>query len=78
MKRYEKWAKKEGLLTGELPELAELQALLKKTMPSDEPPHQVSSVEPYREGVTKMVEEGVETKASRDEPAVQASYQECG
>ena len=30
VKRYEKWAKKEGLLTGELPELAELQALLKK------------------------------------------------
>ena len=30
VKRYEKWAQKQGLLAGELPGLSELQALLKK------------------------------------------------
>lgn len=61
--RYREWAGEQGLLTGELPELEKLQALLESTRPDKQPPQNRSTVEPYREVVEKLVKEKVEAKA---------------
>lgn len=63
VQKYKGWAEAQGLLAGELPPLAELQALLSKTLPDFQPPQNVSTVEPYRAVVEKLVSEGVESKA---------------
>jgi transposase len=63
VKQYRAWAAAQGLLTGPLPPLEELQVLLKKTLTSTPPPQNVSSVEVYREMVTPLVKEGTEAAA---------------
>jgi transposase len=63
VKKYKGWAKTHNLLEGELPSLEELQELLDKTMPEPQPPQNVSTVEPYRAVVEKLVKEGVEVQA---------------
>ena len=54
-RRYRAWAEEQGLLMGELPELERLQELLEKTLPEKQPPQNISTVEPYRKIVEKMV-----------------------
>lgn len=63
VKKYREWAAEQGVLEGELPPLAELQALLAKTMPETPPPQNVSTVENYRAVVEKLVDEKVESMA---------------
>jgi transposase len=63
VKKYRVWADEQGLLTGELPPVAELHHLLATTLPSSAPPQNVSSVEPYRKMVVKLRTEGVEVAA---------------
>jgi transposase len=63
VKRYRQWATEQNLLAGELPDLEKLQALLDSTLPQNAPPQNVSSVEPYREMVERLRQEGVEIKA---------------
>jgi len=62
-RRYRAWADEQGLLTGELPEPEKLQELLERTLPEKQPPQNISTVEPYREVVEKLVKEKVEAKA---------------
>ena len=64
--RYRAWANKQGLLTGPLPSLGELQRLLEETLKVPSPPQNISSVEPYRELVIKLRKEGVEIAAIRE------------
>lgn len=61
--RYRAWATAQHLLTDPLPPLGELQRLLEETMASPPPPQNVSSVEPYREVVIKLRQQGVERAA---------------
>jgi len=63
VKRYREWAHEQNLLKGELPDLAELQALLERTLPATAPPQNVSGVEPYRALVEQWRQDGVEVKA---------------
>ncbi|MBC8503473.1 MAG: IS21 family transposase [Chloroflexi bacterium] len=63
VKRYREWAEEQELLEGELPEIEQLQRLLEETLPDRQPPQNVSTVEPYREIVEKLVKEKVEAKA---------------
>ncbi len=63
VKRYREWAEEQGLLTGALPALGDLLALQNETMPTQPPPQNVSSVEPYRELVVQWVRENVEIAA---------------
>ena len=63
VQRYRQWAEDQDLLTGPLPELGDLVALLGETMPGKQPPQNVSSVEPYRDVVEKLVKENVEIAA---------------
>lgn len=63
VKRYRQWATEQNLLEGELPDLERLQELLDSTLPQSAPPQNVSSVEPYREMVERLRQEGVEIKA---------------
>jgi transposase len=78
IKRYKDWAKGQGLLEGPLSSLEELQVLADQTMPEQKPPQNVSSVEPYRRLVEKLVKENVEIAAIRCRLAEQGyggSYQ---
>ena len=68
VKQYRAWATAQGLLSGPLPTLEELQLLLKKTLTSTPPPQNVSSVEGYREMVTPLVKEGTEAAAISGPP----------
>jgi transposase len=63
VKRYRAWAAAQGLLTGELPPVEQLQALLETTLPDKQPPQTVSSVAAYRAVVEKLVKEKVEVAA---------------
>jgi len=63
--RYRVWAKKQGLLEGELPALSELHQILEKTLERPAPPQNISTVEPHRELVIKLRREGVEVAAIR-------------
>jgi transposase len=63
VKRYRDWAEDQGVLEGVLPDIEVLQGLLEKTMLDRQAPQNMSSVEPYRELVEKMVKEKVEAKA---------------
>lgn len=66
VQRYRQWAESQGLLKGDLPSLSELQALLERALPEPIPPQNVSSVEPYRKVVERLVKEEVETAAIRE------------
>ena len=61
--RYREWAEEQGLLEGPLPALGDLLILLDQTVPGHQPPQNVSSVEPYRGMVTRLVRENVEIAA---------------
>jgi len=63
VRRYREWAQAQDLLVGALPALEELQALAEKTIARSAPPQNSSSVEPYREVVSKLVKENVEVAA---------------
>ena len=63
VKQYRLWAEAQGLLTGPLPPLAELQAVVRRTLSGPPPPQNVSSVEPYRDVVLKLRQEGTEASA---------------
>lgn len=63
VKRYRVWAQEHELLEGELPALEELQELAAKTLTTTQPPQNVSTVEPYREIVEKLVRAEVEIAA---------------
>lgn len=63
VKRYRAWAATQELLTGPVPPLAELEQLVRRTLPELPPPQNVSSVEPYRGLVTQLHQEGVEMTA---------------
>lgn len=61
--RIRAWAHQEGLLTGELPAMAELQSRMASLyMDSDAPPAR-SAVAPYAQQVQRLHEEGVEDAA---------------
>ena len=60
---YRTWAQEQGFLKGELPTLDELHARREETMPSELPPQNCSSVEPYRDIVIPLLEKGVEIQA---------------
>ena len=61
--RYRTWATEQGLLEGALPPLGELHRMAEETLNSPVPPQNTSSVEPYREVVGKLRQEGVEVAA---------------
>ncbi|MDX1521327.1 MAG: IS21 family transposase [Anaerolineae bacterium] len=63
VKSYRQWAERQELLAGAVPEVEALQRLVAETLPSKLPPQNVSSVEPYRKLVEKLVAEKVETAA---------------
>lgn len=63
--KYAAWAKEQGLLQGRLPSAKELKRLLKQQFPAQSPPQNCSSVEPYRETVKKLRDQGVEIAAIR-------------
>lgn len=61
--KYREWAEEYGLLKGNLPPLEELYQLVEETMPTPPPPQNQSSVEPYRQLVIKLREQGTEISA---------------
>ncbi len=61
--RYRQWARAHHLLDGPLPSLEALQALLVETGNPAPPPQMVSTLEPYRDLVTRLHTEGVEGAA---------------
>jgi len=63
VKRYREWATAQGLLTGPLPPLEELQTLLAQTLPTLQPPQNTSQVEPYRALVAQLRQENAEIAA---------------
>jgi transposase len=63
VKRYRQWATEQGLLSGPLPEVAVLEALVQQTLPERPPPQNVSTLEPYRAVVGQLHKEGVEMTA---------------
>lgn len=62
-RNYRAWAEEQGLLEGPLPPVEELEQLRKETFGQPLPPQNVSSVEPYREVVVKLRQQGVEIAA---------------
>jgi transposase len=77
--KYREWAAAQGLLTGALPEPAELQAALAATLPVVHPPRMPSSVEPFRQRIVDLRKHGVECRAIhqilRDEGGFTGAYQ---
>jgi transposase len=63
--RYRTWATEQGLLTGELPSVAELHRRLATTFPTPLPPQQVSSVAPYAEEIAYLRARSIEIAAIR-------------
>lgn len=63
VRRCREWADAQGLLDGELPDLATLQRELAESWPEESPPQHISTVEPYRELVKEMRERNVEIAA---------------
>jgi transposase len=62
-RNYRKWAQKHELLSGPLPPIEELEGLRAETFGKALPPQNVSSVEPYRDTVMKLLDQGVEIAA---------------
>jgi transposase len=65
IRRYQGWAREQGLLTGPLPDPAALHALLDRTLPAIPPPQQTSSVGAFREEIATLRAQGVEIAAIR-------------
>jgi transposase len=63
VRKYRQWAETQGLLRGELPDLAGLHQLVEQTLPQPRPPQNVSSVAPYRQVVAHLRQQGVEIQA---------------
>jgi transposase len=63
VKRYREWAEEHDILGGDLPDIQALQTLLEKTLPGTQPPQNISTVEPYRKIVEKLVKQNVEARA---------------
>jgi len=61
--RYRPWAQAHHLLEGVLPPIEALQALLVQTGIPSPPPQMVSTLEPYRDLVTRLHADGVEGAA---------------
>jgi len=61
--RYRHWAQAHHLLEGALPPIEDLQALLIQTGTPSAPPQMVSTLEPYRDLVTRLHAQGVEGAA---------------
>jgi transposase len=61
--RYRVWATEQDLLTGPLPAVEALHQLVQETMSNTPPPQNISTVEPYRDLVQKLRQEGVEMAA---------------
>lgn len=66
--KYRAWAEEYGLLGGTLPPIEELYQLVEETMPTAQPPQSQSSVEPYRQLVRKLREQGVVSMAGKNPP----------
>jgi transposase len=64
--KYREWAQAQGLLTGDLPDVSQLQKLQVETFGQPRPPQNVSTVEPYRALVVKLRQENVEIAAIRE------------
>jgi transposase len=65
VRRYRGWAQEQGLLSGELPAVEELQARLAVTLPERIPPQNRSALEPYREQIEQWRKAQVEIAAMR-------------
>lgn len=63
VQRYRAWAAAQGLLTGPLPALEDLQRLVEQTLMAPAPPQMVSSVEPFRAQVVELRAQGTEMMA---------------
>ncbi|HWE61951.1 MAG TPA: IS21 family transposase, partial [Chloroflexota bacterium] len=63
VQRYRQWAAAQGVLSGALPPVAQLHALVAQTCPALPPPQTISSVAPYRTLVERLHAEGVEGTA---------------
>ena len=63
IQRYRAWATAQGLLTGPLPPPDQLQHLLEQTLTPALPPQMVSSVEPFRDLVLELRNQGTEMMA---------------
>ena len=63
--KFRKWAKTQGLLEGEMPDVPALQKLLSETMPTQQAPQQASSVVDYAEEIADMRARGMEMAAIR-------------
>ena len=64
--RYRRWAEQHGLLSGPLPPIEQLQALVTTSLTLPPPPQTTSSVEPYRDLVLQLHRDGVEGTAIRE------------
>lgn len=77
VKRYRQWASEQGLLSGELPGIEGLEALVQATLPEKPPPQNVSSLASYRSVISQWHKEGVEMTAMLQrlrEQGYQGSY----
>src|SRR5690348_4214022 len=63
--KYREWAEQQGLLTGELPTAAQLQAVHAATLPAPPPPQQRSTVDAYRDEIAAWRARGLEAAAIR-------------
>lgn len=63
VQRIRTWAEQAGLLEGELPEMATLQAQMSSLYTGDSPPQNQSAVQAYAEVVKRLRREGHETAA---------------
>jgi transposase len=63
VQRYRAWAVAQGLLTGPLPPLEDLQCLVEQTLTTPPPPQMVSSVEPFRAVVVELRAQATEMAA---------------
>lgn len=73
--KYYALAREKGLLEGELPALEDLERQLKTALPQQKPPQTVSSVEPYRDTVVRLRQQGVEIAAIRQRLRERFDYQ---
>jgi transposase len=63
-RKYRQWARRRGLLSGELPAIEVLQQWVEEDLAPKQPaPQTVSTVEPYRKQVIELREQGVEIAA---------------
>jgi transposase len=65
IRRYQAWAKGQGLLAGPLPDAATLQQRLSETLPPAPPPQQTSTVAAFRDEIAALRRHGLEVAAIR-------------